>query len=364
MQSHNQSLWYIDWISVVLTLCIASIGLLFVYSATHTPEQSFSLFFKKQAVGLLAGLIIYIIISLSDYRSLMQWGYFIYFFVIGLLLFTLIKGSIGMGAQRWINLSIFKLQPSELAKLFFPAFVSYYFYSHHETRYGSWRDFVPVIVFLFISVFLIRKQPDLGTALIILFSGLILLWLAGLSKKFFMYGFLIVVITAPASWHFLKPYQRARITVFLGGGTTQKERYQIEQATIAIGSGGLLGKGFTHGTQNKLQFLPESRTDFIFAVLCEEWGFFGAFLVIILYAALFINLLLNISMIKEPHIQLLAVGLIIHLILSTIINICMVTGLLPIVGIPLPLMSYGLSNLFISFASLGWLQSIYLHNVA
>lgn len=361
MNKHNSPffLFDFDWISCILTGTLCAIGLLFVYSATYTLEHPYSIFFKKQVVGIGLGIIIYWLFAYTDYRSLMRWGYFAYFVVIGLLLFTLIQGSIGMGAQRWINLFFFKLQPSELAKLFFPSFVAYYFYSHNKTNYQTWRDFIPLLTILFASCLLILRQPDLGTALIILFSGLVLLWLAGLSNKFFLYGILSVFIFAPALWHVLKPYQRNRIAVFLGYGTTHKERYQIEQAAIAIGSGGLRGNGIQSGMQNTLQFLPESRTDFIFAVVCEEWGFAGALLVLFLYATLFIHLLWHIQYIRAPYVQLLAIGLIIHLILSTIINIFMVTGLLPIVGIPLPLMSYGLSNLFISFASLGWLQGIY-----
>lgn len=362
MRYFNRSLLYFDWISCVLTFSIALIGLLFVYSATCTPEQPYSIFFKKQTMGFLIGILIYLLFALVDYRSLMQWGYFAYFAVVGLLLFTLIKGSIGMGAQRWINLFFFKLQPSELAKLFLPAFVANYFYTHNRLNYQTWKDFIPLLLILLSSCFIIAKQPDLGTALIVLFSGLLLFWLAGLPNKFFLISFILALIAAPLFWQVLKPYQRNRITVFLGGGTTHKERYQIEQAEIAIGSGGLVGKGFRNGTQNTLQFLPESRTDMIFAVVCEEWGFVGALFVLILYAALFIRLLWYIQYIEKPHIQLLAMGLTSHLILSAFINICMVTGLLPIVGIPLPLMSYGLSNLFISFASLGWLQGIYIHH--
>ena len=148
--------------------------------------------------------------------------------------------------------------------------------------------------------------------------------------------------------------------VFLGQGDTQKERYQIEQAMIAIGSGGIMGKGLLHGTQNKLQFLPEGRTDFVFAVLCEEWGLLGALLVLFAYIALFFRLCVIIGQLKDRYIQLFALGIIIHMIFSTFINIGMVLGLLPIVGIPLPLMSYGISNLWITFASLGIVQNIAL----
>ncbi len=305
------------------------------------------------------GICLYWLFAKIDYRSLMRWGYFCYFGVLGLLIFTLIKGSIGMGAQRWINLFFFKFQPSELAKPLFPAFFSYYLFTHKETDRGTLRDIAPIIAMLFLSFLLIMKQPDLGTALLLLFSGLVLLWLAGISKKFFLYGFILFTLTAPLSWYMLKPYQRSRIAVFVGYGTTQKERYQIEQAAIAVGSGGFLGKGFLQGTQNTLLFLPESRTDFIFAVVCEEWGFIGALILLLLYAFLFIRSFFLIQDIAPPYLQLLALGLLIHLMFSALINICMVLGMLPIVGIPLPLMSYGLTNLLISFISLGWLHGIY-----
>ena len=358
MRKFKRSIFYFDWINFLLTLLISGIGLLFIYSATYIPEKPISSFFIKQAIGCSIGLMLYISCIFIDYRTLMRLGYFAYFMVIGLLIFTLIKGSIKMGGQRWLDLGFFKLQPSELAKLFFPAFIAHYFFTHHD-RHDNWRDYFPIMIVLAISFILILKQPDLGTALIIAFSGLLLLWFAGLTKKFFIYGAVITILAAPAIWYVLRPYQRNRILVFLGHGTTQKERYQIEQAEIAIGSGGFLGKGVLQGTQNKLQFLPEGRTDFIFAVLCEEWGFVGALFLLFLYCFLFIRIFLHIQLIKEKYVQLLALGLVIHLMLSTIINICMVTGLLPIVGIPLPLVSYGLSNLFISYISLGWLQGIY-----
>jgi len=293
----------------------------------------------------------------------MRYGYFAYFAVIGLLIFTIIKGHIGMGAQRWINLVFFKLQPSELAKLLFPAFTAYYLQTHDHQRYLTLRNFMPIFAMLIISFILILKQPDLGTALVLLFSGMVMLWLAGIDKKFFFYGALLVGLTTPISWYFLKPYQKRRVMVFLGEGDNKKERYHIEQSKIAIGSGGVTGKGFLNGTQNRYMFLPESRTDFIFAVVCEEWGFLGALLILALFTLLFMRQLFIIQKITLPFVQLLAVGIIIHIIFSALINIAMVLGLLPVVGIPLPLMSYGLSNLWTTFASLGWLNNITMHRL-
>lgn len=350
---------YFDWLGLFLTILLSCIGLLFVYSATYKPEIPFSLYFKKQVLGLIGGWIIYAVCCSIDYRNLMRWGYFIYLAIMGCLVFTLIKGHIGMGGQRWINLGLFKFQPSELAKLFFPAFTTYYLLTEDDDSLDvSLASIAPVLGILAVSFVLIVKQPDLGTALILIFAATVLLWLTGLNRKFFIAGSLSILLCAPVLWHFLKPYQKQRIAVFLGEGDIKKERYQLEQAKIAIGSGALMGKGFLQGTQNKYLFLPESRTDFIFAVICEETGFVGALFVLLLYLLLFFRFYCIITSINAPFIQLLATGIIIHIVISTFINIGMVLGLLPVVGIPLPLVSYGISNLWITFASLGWLNGI------
>jgi rod shape determining protein RodA len=339
-------------------ISLMNIGLLFIYSATTKPEVPYSLFFKKQLFGGCSALVIYFFFCIIDYRTLMRWGYFLYVTVIGFLIFTLVKGSIGMGGQRWVDLVFFRFQPSEVSKLFFPAFITNHLYCQNDSPKYTMNDFLPIMFVLAASALLIRKQPDLGTALLITFAGSILLWIAGLDKKWFIGGFLIFIICAPIMWQFLKPYQKQRIAVFLGEGNMHKERYQIEQSKIAIGSGGVAGKGFLQGTQNKLMFLPESRTDFIFSVICEEWGLRGALFIILLYILLFARILYLISTVKSFFPQLLALGLLIHCILACIINIAMVTGLLPVVGIPLPLISYGISNLWITLASLGWINGI------
>lgn len=347
-----------DWINFAITTTLACIGLAFIFSATYKPDQPYSLFFKKQAFGFATGFIIYVVASFTDYRSIMRWGYFAYLVVLGLLIFTLVKGHIGMGGQRWINFGIINIQPSELAKLLFPAFTAYFFYTHDDDKRHQISLFLPILALLGFSFLLIVKQPDLGTALILVFTGFTMLWMAGISHKFFLYGTLCVLLSAPISWHMLKPYQKNRIFVFLGYGDTRKERYQIEQSKIAIGSGGLWGKGFLRGTQNKLHFLPESRTDFIFSVIAEEMGFVGTFFLLLLYAMLFLRFFAMITLLPSHAMQLFALGIIAHIIISAIVNIGMVIDLLPVVGIPLPLVSYGVSNLWITFASLGIFNSI------
>jgi len=336
-----------------------SIGLLSVFSATYTIENPYSIFFIKQLVGSILGIIIYFLCLIPDYRNVIQWGSIGYCGTIILLLITLFKGSIGMGAQRWINLFFLKLQPSELVKIFFPMFIVYYLHSNRQ-HLSTFKVYAPIVSLLFFTVTLIFKQPDLGTAIVICASTLIIFWCAGMPKKFFIYGCAILIIATPYVWHIMKPYQKKRVTTFLGKGDVQKGRYQIEQAIIAVGSGGLTGKGFLNGTQNKFRFLPEGRTDFIFAVLSEELGFIGAFIIIISYTILFWRSCFIIQNLKDIYMQLCAFGMIIHIILSTYINICMVLNLLPIVGIPLPLISYGLSNLLITFVSFGLIQNIFM----
>ena len=302
---------YFDWTSFFLIVALSFVGLMFVFSATYKPDIPYSSFFKKQLFGTLCGLGIYFVCCAIDYRKALQWGYVGYLIVIGLLAFTLIKGSIGLGGQRWIGFGSIRVQPSELVKFFFPAFFTYYFCAHRDYFENRWYDFVPIFIPLLLSTVLVLKQPDLGTAIVLLSTGLITLWLAGLSKKFFIYAGLCALLAAPILWHMLRPYQKARVTVFLGQGKTTKERYQIEQAKIAIGSGGFAGKGFLQGTQSKLQFIPASQTDFIFAVLCEEAGFIGALIILLLYIILFLRLFVIVQSIKPPDHKLFAVGLII-----------------------------------------------------
>lgn len=349
-----------DWFGFLLIASLSLMSLLFVYSTTHHATAPYSIFFKKQCAGMLTGFAIYYGISQLDARSLMRWGFFAYFCVLALLVFTIIKGVVGMGGQRWIDLFFFRVQTSELAKLFFPSFATYYLYAYdggYTTSPSPYR-FVPLLITLAVSFVLIAKQPDLGTALVVLFSGLITFWVAGLPTRFFMYGFCVMLLAAPILWPMLKDYQKQRIFVFLGYGSSNKERYQIEQSLIAIGSGGIYGKGFMQGTQNRYQFLPESRTDCIFSVIAEELGFVGVLTVILIYIILALYLFHQTADVAFPYMQALAAGLIAHIMISAFINMGMVMGLLPMVGIPLPLISYGVSNVWITYASLGWLASI------
>ncbi len=356
---------YFDWISLLLTLALLSIGLLFVFSATYKADVPCSMFFKKQLIGAGIGLVAYLFFSFTDLRSSYRFGFIGYFVLLCMLLYTLTVGRWVMGAQRWISLGFIRFQPSELTKFFLPLFIAYYFcettvpkYKFSQVPRLTYKDFLFPLGVLVLSFVLIRKQPDLGTALIVLGSGLVLLWFVGLSKYFFIMGLVISLAGAPIIWKCLRPYQQNRVLVLMGYGDARKERYQIEQSKIAIGSGGVFGKGFLKGTQNKLNFLPEDHTDFIFSVICEEIGLMGALLVLLLFGLLFVRLLFVVISVETLFEQIVALGLLLPILLSVCINIGMVIGLLPIVGIPLPLVSYGMTNLIITLASLGWINNI------
>lgn len=367
MKKHGK-IFYFDWISFVLMLALLLLGLTFVLSATYSFEQPIAPLFKKQCLGVVLGIIVYIGCMVIDVRHSINIGYTLYWVVLALLAYTLLGGFVGMGGQRWISLYFFRVQPSELVKLLMP--LAFVYHAAHQTSINPYKAIEPTytpfmlpFITLVISFVLIAKQPDLGTALAVLGSGLIMLWLLGMPKKFFMVMGTIFICTSPICWKLLRPYQQKRILVILGYGDNHKDRYQAEQAKIAIGSGGLWGKGFLQGTQNKLKFLPEQHTDFIFSVICEEWGLCGALLIMGLFFMFFWRLFSMIVVLDDFFMQALGIGLLMPIVIGCVINVGMVLGLLPIVGVSLPFFSYGLSNLLVTLASLGMIQNIIFSRV-
>jgi rod shape determining protein RodA len=358
-----RTLRYFDWVSFALTCGLVLLGACFILSATYTPEVHYSLYFKKQVLGIGIGLCIYFFCTFFDHHKLLQGAYVTFYIIVFLLAYTLVAGFIGMGGRRWVSFYLFSFQPAELIKITLPAFLIMHGMKlepslKYKTMILPFKNALFALFMLALNFILIVKQPDLGTALVIFLSGLVMLWLCGLSRVFYISLFLLGGASAPILWHKLHPYQKQRVLVFLGQGSEKKERYHIEQSKIAIGSGGLAGKGFMKGTQNTLSFLPEDHTDFIFSVICEEWGFLGALLVITLLMLLFGRICFLLASLENIRLQILGIGLLLPIILSSAINIGMVMGALPIVGIPLPLISYGVTNLWITFASLGWIHNI------
>lgn len=360
---NKRYLRYFDWINFSITILMLFIGNLFVWSATYHPETPFSSFFISQCTGSLIGLGFYFFFSIKDLRTTVNKGYFLYGIVILLLIYTITCGATIMGARRWISVYFFRFQTAELAKLFLPVFIACYAQNRYEASLNTTSIF-PLRTFLIplgvigASFMLVLKQPDLGTALIIMFSGISLLWFIGIPRKFLVICGIALCLGAPFLWKCLKPYQQQRILVLMGYGEARNERYQIEQSKIAIGSGGLYGKGLLKGMQNKLEYLPEDHTDFIFSVICEEWGLMGALLILLLFIMLFLRIAHVIATTAQVTEQIIAFGLFMPLLFSVCVNIGMVIGILPIVGVPLPLFSYGRAHLWVNLISLGWLNNI------
>jgi rod shape determining protein RodA len=251
-----------------------------------------------------------------------------------------------MGGKRWLNLFFFKFQPSELAKISVPISLLYYLFYYCIPNKITLYNWFIMLFNIFGVGLLIMKQPDLGTSLIIIISNLAILFIMGLPKRIIFGGIFFFCISCPILWDHLHDYQKKRVLVFLGYGSVHKERYQLEQSKIAVGSGGLYGKGFLKGTQKNLHFLPENRTDFIFAVLAEEFGFLGVCIIIFFYFILFLFFFFQSRHIRDEYGYLLYQAMLFPFLLGIIFNISMIVGLLPVVGVPLPLMSYGITHVW------------------
>ena len=349
-----------DWIMLVAVLLIAAMGLVNLYSATYAGKAAGTTVFIRQLFFFLAGISFIIIIHLFDYRILLKWNYLLYAIVVGLLLTALLLGSHIAGTQRWINLGFFRLQPSEPAKLMLVISLASYYYRKDTGRGFTIRQlFIPMTLtgILFI---LVLMQPDLGTAL--MFAGIFVSMTLFVKLKWSTIGIILGGCSAliPIGWKFfLKPYQRQRILTFLNPESDPTNSgYHITQSKIAVGSGLKFGKGYLKGTQGHLHFLPERHTDFAFSVWAEEWGFAGALFFLAIY---FFMILwgLNVCLASRDKFGvLLAFGIVSLIFWQAIINLLMVMGFLPVVGIPLPLFSYGGSSLMTTLIGIGLLMNI------
>ena len=277
-----------------------------------------------------------------------------------LLMAVLIMGQIGKGAQRWLDLGFFRFQPSEMIKITTPMMIAWYLAEHPLPPKP--KQLAIAAVLIIIPTLLIAKQPDLGTALLVACSGAGVLFFAGLSWRFILAIIAALVSLTPIIWHFMRDYQRARVHTFLNPEADPLGRgYHIIQSKIAIGSGGIYGKGWLGSTQSELDFLPESSTDFIFAVFAEEFGLFGCLGLLILYLLIIARCLFIASQAQDTYSKLLASSLAFTFFVYVFVNIGMVIGILPVVGVPLPLISYGGTSIVTLLAGFGILMSIHTH---
>ncbi len=338
-------------------LITAAVGLVVLYSASGRNMDMVT----NQALRLAMAFAGMILVAQIKPQQLRLWTPWLYGLGVVLLIAVLLMGQIGKGAQRWLDLGVIRFQPAEILKLGLPMMLAW-FLADSALPPRPWR-MIAAVLLIVVPVALIAKQPDLGTALLVACAGFFALFLAGLRWRFMAWAVLLIVPVAALMWHYgMHDYQRQRVLTFLDPETDPLGAgYHIIQSMIAVGSGGIYGKGWLNGTQSHLDFLPERHTDFIFAVLSEEFGLIGAVILLVLYAFLIVRGLYIATQAQDTYTRLLAGTLTLTFFVYVFVNAGMVTGLLPVVGVPLPLVSYGGTAVVTLLTGFGMLMSIHTH---
>ncbi len=362
--------WFtnLPWGMAGLIFSIAGIGLAAVYSATYTSHGPSPLYYK-QLVWISVGMVVMFLALIPDYHTFGRFAYIVYACSIMLLLLVMVFGKTGMGAQRWLALGPFVFQPSELAKLSMTLALARYFAEDPKRGGYGLKDLAVPGVMVLVPLVLVLKQPDLGTTLMLLLTSSLIVVLAGIRLRSVVIVLFTVALVSSVVlfvppvrhkiWGSLKPYQQNRIKAFIDPSSDPLgSGYHANQSKIAVGSGQITGKGYRKGTQSQMAFLPERHTDFIFAVIAEETGLVGAGLLILLYVIL---LLVGVDTAKNAKDRLgvlMAGGIISMISLYVFINVGMAVGIVPVVGVPLPLVSYGGTSIITTFLALGLLLNI------
>lgn len=351
-----------DWSILVVFLAIVVVGLIALYSALYQQIQANAThnLFIRQIVWLIIGLAFFAASLLFDYQRMKQVSLWVYLGVVCSLILVLGVGTEVNGATRWLSLGGIRFQPSELMKLVIIVQLASYFSSQEIKTYPRFRELLPPLAATVVPVSLILAEPDLGTALMVLIVAATLIYFMGVRWRYILVCAVVTMAMVWPAWKYvLKPYQKERVLILLwpnldplGAG------YHIRQSKIAIGSGKMWGKGFLQGTQNKLRFLPEKHTDFIFSVLAEEWGFAGCSLLLALFSSLVYLAFRVARRSKDRFGALLVIGLTGLIVWQMVINIGMVLGMLPVVGIPLPFISYGGSSLVTLCIAVGLIENV------
>ena len=350
----------LDYILLFCILLLGSISLATMYS-TDGGEVLFHT--KSHFIKFTIFTIMMLLISFINIKYWFAIGYLSYLVVIGLLIGTYFFGITSSGSQRWINLYFLNLQPSELMKIFIILCLAKYFHRMRLEKVNSIYTILTSLIIIILPMGLVIVQPDLGTSLLIAISGIAVLWFAGINNRYFIYTMMGFIIALPFIIAFLKPYQKLRVLTFLnpdrdplGAG------YQIIQSKIAVGSGGIFGKGFLKGTQSYLEFLPEKHTDFIFTLFSEEFGFVGSALLLLIYAIIIYRIVAIGASSRSYFAKIFCYSFGSAIFVFITINMSMVLGLLPIVGSPLPIMSYGGSSMLATMIGFGIVMSARVHN--
>ena len=349
----------IQWGLVLLVAMISGIGFAMLYSAANGNLQPWA---SRQMTRFAIAFLPMIVVALVDTRHWFRLAYWIYGLSLLLVAAVDLRGIAGLGAQRWIDLGVLQLQPSEVMKIALVLALARYFHSVSSENAGRLVHLIVPSLMILIPAVLVLKQPDLGTAMMLLATGIVLLFLGGVRLWVFAAGALAAGGAMPIAWHFLRDYQKTRFYTFmdpdrdpLGAG------YHILQSKIALGSGGLFGKGFLAGTQSHLSFLPEKHTDFIFTMIAEEFGLVGGLALLALYVLVVAYAFAIALRSRSQFGRLLGLGIAVNFFLYVFINTAMVMGLIPVVGVPLPLISYGGTAMITALIGFGLLMNVGIH---
>lgn len=354
-----QTILRIPWHILLVAAVLVSIGAMALYSAS---EGSWTPWAGRHAIRGAVGASMVMILAFINFRLLRIWAYPLYMAAVLMLVVLLAIGG-GGGVARWITIGGFTFQPSEPTKIAVLLALARYFDSQPLERMRSLLTYLPPLVMIGVPFMLVVEQPDLGTALALALGSLSVLFVAGLPWRYILLSVIAGVAAVPVLWSQLHAYQKARVMTFLNPGADQLGAgYQITQSKIALGSGGMFGKGFLMGSQSQLNYLPEKQTDFVFTMIGEEFGLVGNLFILGLYLLL-IGAVLTISLrVGSRFAQLTCVGVAVMLFLYVFVNVAMVTGLLPVVGAPLPLISYGGTAMLTVFLGLGIVTSAVVHD--
>ncbi len=362
-QFNWRPLTFFDWPLILVSLVLSGIGLGLIFSATAQMGEAGRSFVIKQMTWCSLGLVLLAAFLLFDYRLLDRWALWLYLIIVVALISVWVLGKATAGSRRWIELGLMRFQPSEFAKLVVVIVLAKYLHSGAGREDPQQADLLHPILLLTLPVILVLIQPDLGTAAVMTLIALSMILFAGIGRRALLWAVGAIVCVIPilllVGDRFLMEYQKKRLITFLnpdydplGAG------YHIIQSQIAIGSGGVFGQGLLKGTQNQLMFLPVKHTDFIFSILAEEWGFVGCAAVLLLFTALFLRGMSVVGKARDNFGALLAFGCTAVIFWHAVINVGMVMGLLPVVGVPLSFLSYGGSSLLVSFLSVSILINV------
>ena len=357
--SLGQKLKMVSWPLLFILCVLAGVGFCMLYSAGNGNWEPWA---SRQLTRFMFGMGILLLVAVTDIRIWLRYSYFIYFLSLALLVAVELKGVIGMGAQRWIDLKFVQLQPSEIMKIAIVLALARYFHGITLSELKSIRWLLTPVLLIAIPVGLVLRQPDLGTAIMLGLTALVVFFLAGVRLWKFLLAGLTALVFLPVAWSLLHQYQKRRILTFLdpesdplGAG------YHIIQSKIALGSGGIFGKGLLAGTQSHLSFLPEKQTDFIFTMFAEEFGLVGSLALLGLYTLLIGYGFFISYRVRNQFGRLVCAGIISVLFFYAFINMAMVMGLVPVVGVPLPLVSYGGTSMLSLMIGFGFLMSANVH---